>query len=67
MRKYIGSLKKTEGIRHNLDPPLDVRKSDYGWDSNPCPQQPQTYIGFEVAAVFQRRTRVRPPASIAMC
>ena len=29
-------------------------------DLNPCPQQPETYISFEVTAVFQRKTGVTP-------
>ena len=37
-----------------------VRKNDDGWDMNKCPQQPETYTGFEVAAVLQRSTDVRP-------
>ena len=28
--------------------------------SNPCPQQSETYTGFEIAAVLRRRTGVRP-------
>ena len=43
-----------------MDQALADRKNDYGWNLNPCPQQPDTYIGFEVAAVLQRKTGIRP-------
>jgi len=33
-----------------------VCKNGCEWDSNPCPHQPETYSGIEVAAILKRRT-----------
>ena len=37
-----------------------VRKYEYRWNSNSCPQQPETHTSFEVAAILHCRTGVGP-------
>ena len=56
----ISATVRHETLSRNLDRLLVVRKNDYGWDLNPWPQQPETYTDFEVAAILERRTGVRP-------
>jgi len=38
-----------------------------GWDSNPCPHQPVTYTGIEVAAILKRRTALDYSNTAALC
>jgi len=33
-----------------------VSKNGCEWNSNPCPHQPESYSGIEVAAILKRRT-----------
>ena len=47
------------GLTSGNPPPPKKKKTTDGFE--PMPQQPETTLpGFEVAAVFQRRTGVRP-------
>ena len=53
--KWYGKIKDTKSYSGLAS---GHQKNDYGWDSNLCSQQLET--SFEVSAVFQRRTCVRP-------
>ena len=55
MHKFIKENRRHKVIIYSLDQPPVIRKIDYGWISNACPQK-QTYTGFEVTAVFQHST-----------
>ena len=51
---------KIRHIKSQSESASDRQKNDYKWDSNPCSKQSETYTGFKVAAVFQRRIGITP-------